>query len=90
MAVRFLSENLIVFPLLSNILSLTFRGTCIVIYSYNKIVNKMHYSHIYLLKISTYYGQMYCPSSVVLIPYSQQITNTNCCEYSIKTPDDGQ
>jgi len=50
-----------------------------------------------LIKNSTCFGQIYCPSSGVLILYSQRLlsyycsmTNINCCEYSIKIPDDGQ
>ena len=63
-----------------------------------------------LLNNSTCFGQTYCPSSGVLILYSQQLvfvilvmlivcqqtdnitsmTKTICCEYSMKTPDDGQ
>ena len=70
----------------------------------------------FLVKKSTCFRHIYCPSSGVLILYSQQqvfvilvtlpsasevktsladgnitsMTNTYCCEYSIKTPDDGQ
>jgi hypothetical protein len=59
-----------------------------------------------LLNIISYFGQIYSPSSGILILYLQQLifvilfmltvilsnsmTNTNCYEYSIKTPDDGQ
>ena len=69
---------------------------------------------LYVVKNSTCFGQTYCPSSGVLVLYSQQyvfvilacllersvgidlthrqagMTNTYCCEYSTKTPDDGQ
>jgi len=92
---------------------LTFRGPCIVIYSYNKDQGDAQFLNFILVKNSTCFGQTYCPSSGVLILYSQQLvfviqvmltvsrprqqrvnmtsmTNTNCCEYSFKTPDDGQ
>ena len=78
--------------------------------SYNKSQQDAQY-----LKFITCFRQIYCPSSGVLILYSQQMvfvilvmltasearmeladgnitsmTNTNCCEFNIKTPDDGQ
>jgi hypothetical protein len=80
------------------------------IYSYNKSQQDALFLNFILLKNSTCFGQTYCPSSGVLILYSQQLvfvilvmlsvcldtvnitsmTNTNCCEYSIKSPDYGQ
>jgi len=52
-------------------------------------------SQLYLLKNSTCFGQIYCPSSRVLILSASRestiiMTITYCCEYSIKTPDDGE
>jgi hypothetical protein len=72
-----------------------------VIYSYNRSQQDALFLNFILIYNSTRFGQTYCPSSGVLILYSQQLvfvivvmltsaTNTNCCEYSIKTPDDGQ
>jgi hypothetical protein len=46
---------------------LTFRGPCIVIYSYNKIQQNTLFLNFILLKNSTCFGQIYCPSSGVLI-----------------------
>jgi len=52
--------------------TLTFRGLCIVICSYNK-ANEMHYfSYLFLIKISTCFGQIYCPSSGVSTLYTQK------------------
>jgi len=77
--------------------------------------NEMHCFSTLFGNNSTCFEQTYCPSSGVLILYSQQLvfailvmltascsiptsladrqhncmTNTSCCEYSIKTPDDG-
>ena len=78
-------------------------------YSYNKSQQDALFLKFILVKNSTCFGQIYCPSSGVLILYSQQkvchtgyvdcllvrcnitsMTNTYCCEYSIKTPDDGE
>ena len=76
------------------------------IYSYNKGQQSALFLNFILVKNSTCFGQSYCPSSGVLILYSQQLvfvipvilisaseigmTNTNCCEYSIKILFDGQ
>ena len=77
---------------------------------YNKSQEDALFLNLILVNISTCFGQTYCPSSGVLILYSQQqvfailvtltvrqqtvsitcMTNTYCCEYSIKTHDDGQ
>jgi hypothetical protein len=78
-------------------------------YSYNRSQKDALFLNFILVNNSTCFGQIYCPSSGVLILYSQQLVfiilviltvcetvnissmrNTNCCEYSIKTPDDGQ
>jgi hypothetical protein len=67
-----------------------------VIYSYNRSQQDELFLNFILIYNSTCFGQTYCPSSGVLILYSQQLVFfiifmlTNCCEYSIKTPDDGQ
>jgi len=50
----------------------TFRGPCVVIYSYNKSQQHALFLTFILAKNSTYFGQIYCPSSEVLILYSQQ------------------
>ena len=79
------------------------------IYCYNKSEQDALFLNFILVKNSICFGQIFCPSSGVLILYSQQLvfvilvmlsvsqtdnitstTNTSCCEYSIKTPDDGQ
>ena len=89
---------------------LTFKGSCIVIYSYNKSQQDALFHNFILVKNSTCLGQIYSSSSGVLTLYSQELvffrlvmlsvcqqtlsitgmTNTSCCEYSTKTPDDGQ
>jgi len=89
-----------------------------VIYSYNSSQQDALFLNFILVYNCTCFGQTYCPSSGVLIRYSQQLvfvilfmllsasevgtltsladshitfmTNTSCCEYSIKTPDDEQ
>jgi len=87
--------------------NLTFRGPCIVIYSYYKSQQDALFLNFILIKNSACFGQTYCPSSgvLILVLYSQQIKSAptslqtvnkivintnNCCEYSIKTPDDRQ
>ena len=52
-------------------LNLTFRGPCIVIYSYNKSQQDALFLNFILVKNSICFGQIYCPSSGVLILYSQ-------------------
>jgi hypothetical protein len=52
--------------------NLTFRGPCIVIYSYNKSQQDALFLKFILVKNSTCFGQIYCPSSGVLILYTQQ------------------
>ena len=75
---------------------LTFWGMCIVIYLYNRSQQDALFLNFILIYNSTCFGQTYCPSSGILLLYSQQtvnissMTNTSCFEYSIKTPDDGQ
>jgi len=54
------------------IIHLTFRGPCIVIYSYNATQRDALFLNFILVKNSTCFGQIYCPSSGVLILYSQQ------------------
>ena len=60
---------------------LTLRGPCIVIYSYNKRQQDALFLYFILLNNSTCFGQTFNITS---------LTNTNCREYSIKTPDDGE
>jgi len=52
---------------------LTFRGPYIVIYSYNKSQQDALFLNFILVKNSTCFGQIYCPSSGVLIMYSLQL-----------------
>jgi len=52
---------------------LTFRGPCIVTYSYNKSQQDAPFLNFILIYNSTRFGQTYCPSSVVLMLYSQQL-----------------
>jgi len=52
---------------------LTFKGPCIVIYSYNKIKQTALFLNFISVKNSTCFVQTYCPSSGVLILYSQQL-----------------
>jgi len=52
---------------------LTFRGACIVIYSYNKNQQDALFLNFILVKNFTCFVQTYCPSSGVLILYSQQL-----------------
>ena len=51
---------------------LTFSGPCIVMYSYNKSQRYALFLNFILVKDSTCFEQTYCPSSGVLILYSQQ------------------
>ena len=51
---------------------LKFIGPCIVIYSYNKGQRDALFLKFILVKNSTCFGQIYCPSSGVLILYTQQ------------------
>jgi len=53
-------------------MNMTFRGPCVVIYSYNKSQQDALFLNFILVKNSTCFGQTYCPSSGVLILYSQQ------------------
>jgi len=55
-----------------NIVTLTFRGPCIVMYSYNKSQQDALFLKFILVKNATCFGQNYCPSSGVLILCSQQ------------------
>jgi hypothetical protein len=75
-----------------------------VIYSSDKNKKDALFLNFILVKNSTCFEQTYCLSSGVLILDCRTsyvdcllavrihncMTNTNCCEYSIKTPDDGQ
>ena len=45
--------------------NLTFRGPCTVIHSYKKKPTRCTISHVYLIKYSTCFGQVHCPSSGV-------------------------
>jgi hypothetical protein len=56
----------------SDIYNLTFSGPCIVIYSYNKSQCNELFLNFILVKNSVCFGQTYCPSSRVLLLYSQQ------------------
>jgi hypothetical protein len=52
--------------------TLTFRGPCIVIYSYNKSQRNVLFFKFILIKNSKCFGQIYCPSSGVSTLYTQQ------------------
>jgi len=54
-------------------LYLTFRGPCIVIHKYNGSQQDALFLNFILINNSTCFGQTYCPSSGVLILYSQQL-----------------
>ena len=56
----------------SDVYNLTFRGPCIVIYSYNKSQCNELFLNCILVKNSVCFGLTYCPSSGVLLLYSQQ------------------
>ena len=51
----------------------TFRGPCIVIYSYNKSQQDALFLNFIFIYNFTCFGQTYCPSSGDLILYSQQL-----------------
>jgi hypothetical protein len=51
-------------------LNLTFRGSCIVIYSYNKSQQDALLLKFIVVRNSTCFRQIYCPSSGFLIQYS--------------------
>jgi hypothetical protein len=53
--------------------NLTFRGLCIMIYSYNKNQQHALFLNCNVVKNCTCFGQTYCPSSGVLILCSQQL-----------------
>jgi len=55
------------------IMSLTFWGPYIVKYSYNRSQQDATFLNFILIYNSTCFGQTYCPSSGVLILYSQQL-----------------
>jgi len=52
--------------------NMTFWGTCIVIYSYNRSQQDALFLNFIFIYNSTCFGQTYCPSPEVLILYSQQ------------------
>jgi len=53
-------------------MNLTFRGPCIVTYSYNISQQEALFLKFILIKNSTYFGQIYCPSLGVSTLYTQQ------------------
>ena len=55
----FLSTDTTLVPELNTTCSLTFRGQCIVIYSYNKSQQDALFLKFILIKNSTYFGQIY-------------------------------
>jgi hypothetical protein len=61
------------FKNISTFATLTLRGPCIVIYSYNKSQQDALFLNFILVKNSTCFGRTYCPSSGVWIRYSQQL-----------------
>jgi len=54
------------------LLQFTFRGPCIVIYSYNKNQRDALFLNFISIKDSICFGQIYCPSSGVSTLYIQQ------------------
>jgi hypothetical protein len=54
------------------LINLTFRGPCILVYSYNKSQRDALFIKFILIKNSRYFGHIYCPSSGVLTLYTQQ------------------
>ena len=54
------------------VINWTLSGPCFVIYSYNKSQRDALFLNFNSIKNSTCFGQIYCPSSGVLILYSQQ------------------
>jgi hypothetical protein len=64
--------------------SLIFTGPCIVIYSYNKSQQDALFLNFILIKF------VVCSILASLAVNITSMINTNCCEYSIKTPDDGR
>jgi hypothetical protein len=62
-----------------------------VIYSYNKSQRDALFLNFILVKDSACFGQIYCSIPTSLGDGQHKcMTNAHCCEYSIKTPDDGQ
>jgi len=55
-----------------DIQNLTFRGPYIVIYSYNKSQRDVLFHKFILVRKSTRFGQIYCPSKEVSTLYTQQ------------------
>jgi len=53
-------------------MNLTFRELCIVVCSYNKSQRDALFHKFILIKNSTCFGQLYCPSSGVSTLYTQQ------------------
>ena len=45
----------------------------ILVFFYKKKPTRRNFLNFILVKISTYFKQTYCPSSAVLLPYSQQL-----------------
>ena len=77
-----------------NKLNETFCVPCIVVNSYNKSQRDALFHKFILVKDSTCFGQTYWPSSGVSTPWPLAVnitsmTNTNCCVYSVGTPDGG-
>ena len=72
------------------------------IYSYNKSQRDALFLKFILVKNSTCFGQIYCPSSGVSTLYASYVdclladsqhncmTNTYFCVYSVESPDDEQ
>jgi len=52
---------------------LTFRGPCIVVYSYNRSQKDAWFLNFISMYTSVCFGKTYCPSSGILILYSQKL-----------------
>ena len=63
--------------------NLTFRGPCIVIYSYNESQQDALFLEFILVKYSTCFGQIYCPSSGVSQQCSAIILTLNRRSFAI-------
>jgi len=71
--------------------NLTFRGPCIVIYSYNKSQRDALFLNFIGKELSMFWTDLLSIiRSLNTVFTAISMTNTCCREYSIKTPDDGQ
>ena len=69
----------------TQITTLTLRGLCFVINSYNKIQRDALVLNFILVKNSTCFRQIYCPSPGVLILHSQQLVFAILVMFTVPT-----